>query len=126
VTVDDKLAALANRCITPPPGASGVCGACCFTRRITTRIAATPLGGASASTDGHVESTWAVCAYRQRLVEPLLDLHEVSNPGLRAPLVAETEGEQVRRAFAGAPAEERRAFETLIETLYEQHLRTPV
>jgi hypothetical protein len=127
VTIDDKLAALAARCEAPQFGPDGVCPACCFTRRVTTRIAATPMkGGAAPALDGHVESTLAICAYRQRLVTPLLELHEMSNPGLRPGLTGGvTEAELIKLAFATTPSEERQAFVTLIETLYEQHVRAP-
>jgi hypothetical protein len=119
VTIDDKLAALAGRCEAPRFGPEGVCAACCFARRITTQIAAEAAGSA----EGRVQATTAVCTYRQRLVLPLLELFEVSNPGLGRVRPEDTsEAEEVKRAFRDAPPEERQAFETLIESLYEKHL----
>jgi hypothetical protein len=108
VNVDQKLAALADRCAAPHLGPEGVCGTCSFARAVTTQIAAS---------DRAVQATLSVCSYRQKLVLPLLDLHEVSNPGVPRS-AAGSEAEQVKRAFADAPPEERRAFETLIDTLH--------
>lgn len=117
MTIDEKLSALAHRCGAPALGPDGVCAACCFARKVTTRIAAS---------DGHVQTTLALCAYRDRLVAPLLELHEVSNPGLRPnDARGAAEADQVEAAFATAPPEERQAFVTLVESLYEQHLRSP-
>jgi hypothetical protein len=115
---DQKLAALADRCGAPDFGPEGVCAACCFARRVTTRIAAN---------ERDVQTTLALCTYRQKVVAPLLDLDQMSNPGIpRAAPAMLHEREQVKRAFAEAPPEERQAFATLIDSLYEQHMKSPV
>jgi hypothetical protein len=116
--VDQKLAALADRCGAPVFGPDGVCAACCFARQVTTRIAAT---------ERDVQTTHALCTYRQKLVEPLLDLEQMSNPGIpqAAPAMVH-EREMVKRAFAEAPPEERQAFVTLIDSLHEQHMKSPM
>jgi hypothetical protein len=117
VEVDQKLAALADRCGAPDFGPEGVCAACCFARRVTTRIAAT---------ERDVQTTHALCSYRQKVVAPLLDVDQMSNPGIpQASKVMFNEREQVKRAFAEAPPQERQAFATLIDSLYEQHLQSP-
>jgi hypothetical protein len=114
---DQKLAALADRCGAPDFGPEGVCAACCFARKVTTRIAAT---------ERDVQTTLALCTYRQKVVAPLLDLDQMSNPGIPHPTPAMiNERQHVKSAFAEAPPEERQAFATLIDTLYEQHLKSP-
>lgn len=114
--VERKLKALTELCQWPEVTDEGLCPACCFRETETSTVASVE----SLAKSDQVRLTRPVgCAYRLRLVAPLLRLGET--PGA-ADLDGLPEAARLQRIFACAPAGEKANLEETIRTLFELSL----
>ncbi len=114
--LERKLAALVELCQWPQVTAVGVCPRCCFRETETSTLASIESGGSS----DQVRVTRPVgCAYRLRLVAPLLKLAEISGD---AEVARMPEAAQLLKTFERATTSERAGLEGTISTLFELSL----